>query len=148
MPANLQDRLPESQSPTRIAYVFIDTAQRMASLYEGTRLLAAFPITHGRPRFVPRGRWTVINMITMPSFDGINACLKKENAVSPLLPPGPNNPVGVFWAGISKTGIGLHGTRSPETIGRSHSAGCIRFTNWDALRLLRYLKRGSEVIIR
>lgn len=132
------------------AYLLVDTKVRMASLYRGTRLLAAFPITHGRPRFVPRGRWKIVNMITLPSFRWDDRMLKEgeRSSQSHLLPPGPNNPVGVFWAGLNKPGIGLHGTRSPESIGRSHSAGCIRFTNWDAVRLPLYLKRDSEVWIR
>ena len=37
------------------------------------------------------------------------------------IPPGPNSPVGVIWNGLSKPGIGLHGTSDPETIGRARS---------------------------
>ncbi|MEM1296556.1 MAG: L,D-transpeptidase, partial [Verrucomicrobiota bacterium] len=64
------------------------------------------------------------------------------------LPPGPNSPVGVLWAGLSKSGIGLHGTNSPETIGRSQSAGCIRLANWDAIRLSSVVRPGATVIVK
>ena len=53
----------------------------------------------------------------------------------PLPLTGPNSPVGVMWMGLNKTGIGLHGTNNPETIGRAASHGCIRMANWDALKL-------------
>jgi lipoprotein-anchoring transpeptidase ErfK/SrfK len=58
---------------------------------------------------------------------------RSENALN--IPPGPNSPVGIIWNGLSRPGIGLHGTSDPETIGRARSAGCIRLANWDAIRL-------------
>jgi lipoprotein-anchoring transpeptidase ErfK/SrfK len=64
------------------------------------------------------------------------------------LPSGPNSPVGVIWCGLSKSGIGLHGTADPETIGRAQSAGCIRLANWDAIRLPTLISPGSSVEIR
>ena len=65
-----------------------------------------------------------------------------------MLPPGPNNPVGMLWAGLSKSGIGLHGTASPETIGRSRSAGCVRFANWDIVRLPTLIRPGARVWVK
>jgi lipoprotein-anchoring transpeptidase ErfK/SrfK len=64
------------------------------------------------------------------------------------LPPGPNSPVGVLWCGLSKSGIGLHGTADPETIGRAMSAGCIRLANWDVIRLPNFISPGTTVEIR
>ena len=49
-----------------------------------------------------------------------------------VLPPGPNNPVGIAWVGLDKPGYGIHGTPSPEEIGHTESHGCFRLTNWDA----------------
>jgi hypothetical protein len=49
-----------------------------------------------------------------------------------ILPPGPNNPVGVAWIGLDKTGYGIHGTPAPEQVGRTESHGCFRLANWDA----------------
>jgi L,D-transpeptidase ErfK/SrfK len=42
------------------------------------------------------------------------------------IPPGPNNPLGKYWLGLSLTGYGIHGTNSPWGIGRRVSHGCIR----------------------
>lgn len=59
-----------------------------------------------------------------------------KNVFEPLLiPPGPRNPVGLCWIGLSKPGYGIHGTPQPEMIGKTGSHGCIRLANWDALRL-------------
>jgi lipoprotein-anchoring transpeptidase ErfK/SrfK len=64
-----------------------------------------------------------------------------------MLPPGPNNPVGVLWCALNKPGIGIHGTNSPQTIGRSASHGCMRVANWDVYRLSKMITAGMEVVI-
>src|SRR6185436_6071432 len=48
------------------------------------------------------------------------------------LPPGPNNPAGVVWIGLTKAHYGIHGTPDPGHIRHGESYGCIRLTNWDA----------------
>ena len=63
------------------------------------------------------------------------------------IPSGPNNPVGVLWCGLSKNGIGIHGTNSPETIGRAGSHGCIRLANWDAAKFANMVTNGMVVTI-
>ena len=63
------------------------------------------------------------------------------------LPLGPNNPVGVMWIGLNKPGIGIHGTNSPQSIGRSASHGCMRTANWDVVRLVKMITQGMTVII-
>ena len=54
-----------------------------------------------------------------------------------ILPPGPNNPVGVAWIGLDKPGYGMHGTPVPEQVGRTESHGCFRLANWDAEYLMQ-----------
>src|SRR5207244_346637 len=51
--------------------------------------------------------------------------------------PGPNNPVGSFWIGLSAEGYGIHGTSNPSTVSKAESHGCVRLTNWDAVLLGR-----------
>ena len=53
-----------------------------------------------------------------------------------ILPPGPNNPVGVAWIGLDRSGYGIHGTPEPANVGRTESLGCFRLANWDARTLL------------
>ncbi len=51
-----------------------------------------------------------------------------------LIPPGPRNPVGVVWMGLSIPNVGMHGNPEPQYIGITGSHGCFRMTNWDAVR--------------
>ena len=49
-----------------------------------------------------------------------------------IIPPGPNNPVGLVWIGLDRPGYGIHGTPNPEEVGRTESHGCFRLANWNA----------------
>lgn len=131
--------------------IVIDTTERIAVVYgPGDRFLAGFPITPGKPEFIPIGNWEVKTILTTPTFRYDKQFLEEgvRGGEAYQLPPGPNSPVGIIWCGISKSGIGLHGTASPRTIGRSRSAGCVRFANWDAIRLPTLIRPGSPVIVR
>ncbi len=45
------------------------------------------------------------------------------------------------------TGIGIHGTHAPESIGTRASEGCIRLRNEDLLELVPLIRKGLPVII-
>jgi len=131
--------------------IVVDTTERMAAVYSAKEMmLAAFPITPGKPQFIPVGTWKVQTMMHTPSFrydkQFLEEGVRGEEAFQ--IPPGPNSPIGVIWCGLSKSGIGLHGTAMPRTIGRTRSAGCVRFANWDAIRLPLLIRPGSRVIVR
>ncbi len=64
-----------------------------------------------------------------------------------ILPPGPNNPVGVAWIGLDRVGYGMHGTPDPEKVGRTESHGCFRLANWDARALLNIAWVGQPVVV-
>jgi lipoprotein-anchoring transpeptidase ErfK/SrfK len=64
-----------------------------------------------------------------------------------ILPPGPNNPVGVAWIGLDLPGYGIHGTPRPEDVGRTESHGCFRLANWNAEHLLRLVIIGTPVYV-
>jgi lipoprotein-anchoring transpeptidase ErfK/SrfK len=128
----------------------IDTKARFLDLVEGTRIVAAFPITPGSKTLpAPIGTWKIVKVTTMPIFRWDKAMLmhgRRSNAFY-TIPPGPRNPVGIVWIGLDKRGIGIHGTDHPETIGRSSSHGCIRLANWDAIRLVNQVTTGMVVEI-
>jgi lipoprotein-anchoring transpeptidase ErfK/SrfK len=131
--------------------VVIDTTERIAVVYGPTeQMLAAFPITPGKPEFIPLGEWELRTILNTPTFRYDKKFLDEgvRGREAHQLPPGPNSPVGIIWCGISKSGIGLHGTAVPRTIGRTQSAGCVRFANWDAICLPRLIRPGSRVIVR
>ncbi len=62
-----------------------------------------------------------------------------------MIPPGPRNPVGLCWTGLSRPGYGMHGTPNPELIGKTGSHGCFRLANWDAIRLSKMVQVGTPV---
>lgn len=115
----------------------------------GGKVVMFAPVTSGSEKDpLPIGKWKVNGVSLNPPFrynpdlfwDADPAHAKA------LIPPGPNNPVGLVWIDISKEHYGLHGTPEPATIGRTQSHGCVRLTNWDALRLAALVKPGTEVI--
>jgi lipoprotein-anchoring transpeptidase ErfK/SrfK len=62
-----------------------------------------------------------------------------------VLPPGPRNPVGTTWIGLSLPGYGIHGTPDPEAISRTQSHGCFRLANWNAEKVLKMVRVGTPV---
>jgi lipoprotein-anchoring transpeptidase ErfK/SrfK len=60
--------------------------------------------------------------------------------------PGPNNPVGSYWIGLSVgEGYGIHGAPDPSKVGKTESHGCVRMTNWDVQLMAANLKKHAEV---
>lgn len=113
-------------------------------------LIASFPITPGKTQFIPKGYWNLKNSIELPTWRYDKQLLETgvRGKKSLNIPAGPNNPVGIIWNGLTKSGIGIHGTDNPNTIGRARSAGCIRLTNWDAARIPQLVRPGAVVVIR
>jgi hypothetical protein len=63
------------------------------------------------------------------------------------IPPGPGNPLGTRWMGLSIGGIGIHGTPDAASIGYSASHGCIRMRIPDAEWLFDRVVVGTPVFI-
>lgn len=131
--------------------VRVDTQYRMLEVRDGERLIAAFPITPGSAEHpAPLGEWKVVRAVPWPWYRYDEGVLKRGERTETFynLPPGPNSPVGILWAGLNKPGVGIHGTATPETIGRSGSHGCIRLANWDAAIFYAMVQKGTKVTIR
>ena len=115
---------------------------------EGDKIVAQFPVTMGSGHDpLPIGDWKVTTYAFLPPFHyqpDLFWDAKDKGADDQMLKPGPNGPVGVAWLDLTKEHYGIHGTPSPETIGRAESHGCIRMTNWDVLRLSQMLKPGFK----
>ncbi len=141
---------PESESAAPTTSVKVDTKTNMLAVYEAGKLVAAYPVTIGSAQTSsPIGDWKVRGVAKMPNFRYDKAMLNKGERSSDfhMLPPGPNNPVGVIWIQLNKKGIGLHGTSDPDAIGRNASHGCVRLANWDIVRLATKVKTGVPVSI-
>jgi lipoprotein-anchoring transpeptidase ErfK/SrfK len=138
-----------SEIPAR--EVLVDVNTKMLDVLEGGRLVASFPITPGSEATpAPIGEWKVKGTAYMPDFRRDESMLKTgvRSQEAHLIPPGPNNAVGVVWIALSKDGIGLHGTHDPDAIGRNASHGCVRLANWDIIELAKLVKPGVKVTIR
>jgi len=153
-PFKIEELTPVPAMPENPAYlarvIRIDTREKLLGLYEGEKLLASMPITPGSGyTATPPGTWKIVGMTQMPTFRWDKSMLdygvRSQNSYN--LPMGPNNPVGVMWIGLSKSGIGIHGTNQGQTIGRSSSHGCMRTANWDVVRLSKLVTKGMTVII-
>jgi lipoprotein-anchoring transpeptidase ErfK/SrfK len=115
------------------------------------RVMLYAPVTTGSTHDpLPIGEWKVTGIWLNPVFN-YNPDLfwdAEPTHTKATLKPGPNNPVGVVWINLSKDHYGLHGTPEPATIGRTQSHGCVRLTNWDALRLAALAQPGTPVIFQ
>ena len=148
------EKITEGKIPENSAFaarkIYIDTKEHLLEVFDNNQLVCVFPITPGSTTLLaPVGTWKIVGAATWPWFrydEGmLNYGVRTENYYN--LPPGPNNLVGVLWMGLNKTGIGIHGTNNPETIGRATSHGCIRLANWDAARVKDLVSVGNAVII-
>jgi lipoprotein-anchoring transpeptidase ErfK/SrfK len=115
----------------------------------GGRTILYAPVTTGSEHDpLPVGEWKVTGIQFNPSFN-YNPDLfwdADPSHARAKIPSGPNNPVGLVWIDLSKEHYGIHGTPEPSAIGRSQSHGCVRLTNWDALKLAGLVKPGTRVV--
>jgi lipoprotein-anchoring transpeptidase ErfK/SrfK len=153
-PFQMESIQPVADMPPRPDFaqriIRVDTKGHMLDLVEANRVIASFPITPGSKSLpAPIGTWKVVKVTILPIFRFDEAMLKhgRRSADFYTIPPGPRNPVGIVWIGVNKKGIGIHGTDSPDTIGRSASHGCIRLANWDAARVVHQVTVGMTVEI-
>ena len=117
--------------PVGAGSVVINVPQRMLFLIEEGQRPLAFPVGLGRRTWpTPEGRFTIVTKEVDPTWDvPISIQREMERAGRPPLmkvAPGPNNPLGDRWIGLSLAGIGIHGTNAPATIYHHQTHGCIR----------------------
>jgi lipoprotein-anchoring transpeptidase ErfK/SrfK len=126
------------------------TTHTVQALDTTGKLLASYPATVGSEHDpLPLGTWGVTGVQHNPTFF-YNSDLfwdANEQHAKAKVPPGPNNPVGVVWIGLTKEHYGIHGTPEPGNIGHTESHGCIRLTNWDATDLSHMVGKGTQVVM-
>lgn len=138
----------------RIGRIEIILSQTTLLLYDqGGRLVACFPCSIARDKNKrPVGKLVVAILVPNPDYTFnpevlVMAAQQEGITRKMMLPPGPNNPVGVAWIGLSLPGYGIHGTPEPTDISRTGSAGCFRLANWNAQMLLGSVREGVPVDI-
>jgi lipoprotein-anchoring transpeptidase ErfK/SrfK len=114
-------------------------------LYKGARFERVFGVATGQSVYpTPLGQWHIVVKDRNPWWYPPNsAWAKGEKPV----PPGPGNPLGTRWMGLSASGVGIHGTPDDASIGYSASHGCIRMHIPDAEWLFNHVTVGTTVFI-
>lgn len=90
----------------------------------------------------PTGRYSIIERIKDPTWYP-PSWAKEKGPIG----PGPKNPLGRHWIGLSLTRTGIHGTNEPLNIGNSVTHGCIRAYPSVVEKLFSEVKVGWPVRI-
>jgi lipoprotein-anchoring transpeptidase ErfK/SrfK len=127
------------------------SAKTITAYDDGGKIIALFPcsIAADKEKRVP-GQLTVQAVAINPNytFDPVNFPELDDTQKGYgklIVPPGPKNPVGTAWMGLSRVGYGIHGTPHPDQIGKTFSHGCFRLANWNATRLAQMVVIGTPV---
>jgi L,D-transpeptidase ErfK/SrfK len=111
----------------------VNLPQRMLFHFEGGRLSGAYPVAIGQPAKqwqTPIGAFKVIQMREDPTWR-VPASIQREEEetgkdVEDEIEPGPDNPLGKYWIGLSFPIIGIHGTNHPVSVYSYRTHGCVR----------------------
>lgn len=119
--------------------IVVSLADRKLALMEDDVVVKVYPVAVGAgvsPS--PEGSFHIVNRLTNPTYYHSGK----------VIGPGPQNPVGTRWMGLSQKGYGIHGTNAPKSIGKAASHGCIRMAKADLEDLFNRVKVGDAVEIR
>ena len=116
--------------------IVVSLEDRKLALIENGEIKKIYTVAVGKPSTPsPEGTFTIQRRVANPTYhhDGKTVL------------PGPQNPVGTRWMGLSKTGYGIHGTNEPKSIGKASSHGCIRMARADLEEFYRLVAVGDTV---
>ena len=114
-------------------------------VYNGMRTNRLFAVATGQSVYpTPLGNFQIIVKWRNPWWYPPNS--PWAQGAKPI-PPGPSNPLGTRWMGISAPGVGIHGTNNDASIGYSVSHGCVRMHVRDAEWLFNHVDIGTPVFI-
>jgi lipoprotein-anchoring transpeptidase ErfK/SrfK len=140
---------PVGDPGVKAARVEIDKKAQTVRAFDGdNKLIAFYPATVGsREKPSPSGDLKVTAAQKNPTYRyNPEYAFKGVSAKKPFtIKPGPNNPVGTMWIGLSEKGYGIHGTPEPAKVSKAESHGCVRLTNWDAEELSQMVGKGTPV---
>jgi lipoprotein-anchoring transpeptidase ErfK/SrfK len=118
--------------------LLISVADRKLAVIEHGAVKKIYPIAVGtRATPSPTGSFFIVDRVTDPTYYHPNL----------VVLPGPHNPLGTRWIGLSEKGYGIHGTNAPKSIGKAASHGCIRMARSDLEELFSQTRVGDKVLI-
>jgi lipoprotein-anchoring transpeptidase ErfK/SrfK len=113
--------------------------------YQGAKLVRKFGVATGQTVYpTPTGMFTIVDMQRNPWWRPPDS--EWARGLDPI-PPGPGNPLGTRWMGLTAPGVGIHGTPDDASIGYSASHGCIRMHISDAEWVFQHVELGTPVVI-
>jgi lipoprotein-anchoring transpeptidase ErfK/SrfK len=116
--------------------IVVSLEDRKLALVEDGQVKKVYSVAVGKPSTPsPVGTFTIERRVANPTY--------RHNGKSVL--PGPGNPVGTRWMGLSKHGYGIHGTNEPKSIGKAASHGCIRMAQADLEEFYELVAEGDTV---
>jgi L,D-transpeptidase ErfK/SrfK len=129
--------------------VVINLPQRML-FHEESGVVTGLPVAVGRRTWpTPIASLTVVTRERNPTWDvpaSILAEARRAGRDLPAsVPPGPDNPLGRFWLGLSGGGVGIHGTNAPSSVYGAVSHGCMRLHPDDIEWLFGRVPLGTAV---
>lgn len=120
----------------RARRIVVSIPDRKLAVVEAGVVLRLFDVSVGAPSSPsPVGTFTVVTRLENPTYYG------SEKVIG----PGPSNPLGTRWLGLSLPHYGIHGTDKPSSIGHARSHGCIRLRNQDVEALFPLVRAGDVV---
>ena len=126
-----------SEPPAR--QVIVSIPDRKLALIENGEVTRIFAVAVGKASTPsPAGSFRIVSRVSNPTY----------YHEGKIVPPGPANPVGTRWMGLSEQGYGIHGTNAPSSIGKAASHGCIRMARADLEQLFAMVQVGDVVEIR
>ena len=132
-----QSAAPEVTKPRRV--ILVSIPDRKLALLDGDKVAKILPVAVGKDSTPsPEGTFAIKTRLANPTY------YHKGTVVA----PGPQNPLGSRWMGLSEKGYGIHGTNAPNSIGKAASHGCIRMAKKDLEELFALVKVGDTVEIR
>jgi L,D-transpeptidase-like protein/putative peptidoglycan binding protein len=115
-------------------------------LFDGRSLVREFGVATGQSSYpTPTGTFSIVTMQRDPWWIPPPNSAWAQGAKP--IPPGPGNPLGTRWMGLSAAAVGIHGTPDAASIGYSASHGCIRMRIPDAAWLFEHVEVGTPVVI-
>ena len=130
--------LAEEKQPSRRRIV-VSIPDRKLALIEDGRVVKVYRTAVGAAKSPsPTGTFLIVTRVPNPA----------HYVPGKITLPGPANPVGTRWIGLSIKGFGIHGTNVPRSIGKAASHGCIRMRNSDIEELFGLVSIGDVVELR
>ncbi|MXW46278.1 MAG: L,D-transpeptidase family protein [Gammaproteobacteria bacterium] len=119
---------------------------------DGQDMVATFPISIGRMDWqTPLGDWRVTRKRTRPTWRPPKSIIAEYAAdgevLPPVVPPGPDNPLGDYAINLSAPGYLIHGTNKPRGVGMQVTHGCLRMLPEDIEWLFPQVPTGLPVTI-